>query len=198
MGCLAATASVVLEEASCRSAPPHGCSLFRRARTSVSRRGRRRRRSTARSSLRSGRSVRIASRARSRLGEEFGGGIRGALAQGNEEPPRNSFRPTRFEQRALIRCQLSARARCAAAGIHFFSCKSEFHAAAPPVLSPMERSLIRDPVTRPVEDWGSRSAIPLPSPRCDRFLHHGHVLECGPRSFRTPHQPSLPSQAATA
>jgi DNA replication protein DnaC len=28
---------------------------------------------------------------------------------------------------------------------------------------------------RPVEDWG----------KLDRLLHHGHVLKCGPRSWRT-------------
>jgi DNA replication protein DnaC len=39
---------------------------------------------------------------------------------------------------------------------------------------------------RPVEDWGkllgdlaAMGAMP------DRFLHHGHVLKCGPRSWRT-------------
>ena len=32
----------------------------------------------------------------------------------------------------------------------------------------------------------------------DRLLHHGHVLKCGPRSWRTQHHPSLPADAATA
>lgn len=44
------------------------------------------------------------------------------------------------------------------------------------------------PVTsnRPVEDWGKllgdAAAV---SPMLDRLLHHGHVLKCGPRSWRT-------------
>jgi hypothetical protein len=39
---------------------------------------------------------------------------------------------------------------------------------------------------RPVEDWGKllgdAAAI---SAMLDRLLHHGHVLKCGPRSWRT-------------
>jgi len=39
---------------------------------------------------------------------------------------------------------------------------------------------------RPVEDWGKllgdTAAV---SALLDRLLHHGHVLKCGPRSFRT-------------
>jgi DNA replication protein DnaC len=39
---------------------------------------------------------------------------------------------------------------------------------------------------RPVEDWGrllgDAAAI---SAMLDRLLHHGHVLKCGPRSWRT-------------
>jgi len=39
---------------------------------------------------------------------------------------------------------------------------------------------------RPVEDWGKllgdSAAV---SAMLDRLLHHGHVLECGPRSWRT-------------
>ena len=46
---------------------------------------------------------------------------------------------------------------------------------------------------RPVEDWGKllgdSAAV---SAMLDRLLHHGHVLKCGPRSWRTkldlPHQ----------
>jgi DNA replication protein DnaC len=39
---------------------------------------------------------------------------------------------------------------------------------------------------RPVEDWGKllgdTAAV---SSMLDRLLHHGHVLKCGPRSWRT-------------
>jgi hypothetical protein len=39
---------------------------------------------------------------------------------------------------------------------------------------------------RPVEDWGKllgdTAAV---SSMLDRILHHGHVLKCGPRSWRT-------------
>ena len=39
---------------------------------------------------------------------------------------------------------------------------------------------------RPVEDWGETAGRQR---RChamlDRLLHHGHVLKCGPRSWRT-------------
>ena len=39
---------------------------------------------------------------------------------------------------------------------------------------------------RPVEDWGKllgdTAAV---SSMLDRLLHHGHVLRCGPRSWRT-------------
>ena len=46
---------------------------------------------------------------------------------------------------------------------------------------------------RPVEDWGKllgdSAAV---TAMLDRLLHHGHVLKCGPRSWRTkmdlPHQ----------
>jgi len=52
---------------------------------------------------------------------------------------------------------------------------------------------------RPVEDWGKllgdAAAV---SAMLDRLLHHGHVLKCGPRSWRTkldaPEQ--LPSSSA--
>ena len=49
---------------------------------------------------------------------------------------------------------------------------------------------------RPVEDWGKllgdAAAV---SAMLDRLLHHGHVLKCGPRSWRT--RMDLPSQEAT-
>jgi len=49
---------------------------------------------------------------------------------------------------------------------------------------------------RPVEDWGKllgdAAAV---SAMLDRLLHHGHVLKCGPRSWRT--KSNLPQQEAT-
>jgi DNA replication protein DnaC len=48
---------------------------------------------------------------------------------------------------------------------------------------------------RPVEDWGKllgdSAAV---SAMLDRLLHHGHVLKCGPRSWRT--KTGLPNQEA--
>ena len=48
---------------------------------------------------------------------------------------------------------------------------------------------------RPVEDWGKllgdSAAV---TAMLDRLLHHGHVLKCGPRSWRT--KTDLPSQEA--
>ena len=48
---------------------------------------------------------------------------------------------------------------------------------------------------RPVEDWGKllgdSAAV---SAMLDRLLHHGHVLKCGPRSWRT--KTDLPDQEA--
>ncbi len=42
------------------------------------------------------------------------------------------------------------------------------------------------PSNRPVEDWGKllgdTAAV---GSMLDRLLHHGHVLKCGPRSWRT-------------
>jgi DNA replication protein DnaC len=39
---------------------------------------------------------------------------------------------------------------------------------------------------RPVEDWGKLlSDVAAVSAMLDRMLHHGHVLKCGPRSWRT-------------
>jgi len=50
---------------------------------------------------------------------------------------------------------------------------------------------------RPVEDWGKLLAdAAAVSAMLDRLLHHGHVLKCGPRSWRT--KMDLPSQEATA
>lgn len=48
---------------------------------------------------------------------------------------------------------------------------------------------------RPVEDWGKllgdTAAV---TAMLDRLLHHGHILKCGPRSWRTRTQPSDNSQ----
>ena len=39
---------------------------------------------------------------------------------------------------------------------------------------------------RPVEDWGKLLAdTAAVTAMLDRLLHHGHVLKCGPRSYRT-------------
>jgi DNA replication protein DnaC len=39
---------------------------------------------------------------------------------------------------------------------------------------------------RPVEDWGKLlGVVAAVSAMLDRLLHHGHVLKCGPRSWRT-------------
>jgi DNA replication protein DnaC len=39
---------------------------------------------------------------------------------------------------------------------------------------------------RPVEDWGKMLGdVAAVSAMLDRVLHHGHVLKCGPRSWRT-------------
>lgn len=39
---------------------------------------------------------------------------------------------------------------------------------------------------RPIEDWGKLlSDVAAVSAMLDRLLHHGHVLKCGPRSWRT-------------
>jgi DNA replication protein DnaC len=46
---------------------------------------------------------------------------------------------------------------------------------------------------RPVDDWGKllgdTAAV---TALLDRLLHHAHVLQCGPRSWRTTHAASLP------
>jgi DNA replication protein DnaC len=51
---------------------------------------------------------------------------------------------------------------------------------------------------RPVEDWGKllgdAAAV---AAMLDRLLHHGHVLKCGPRSWRTKIGESLPTEEST-
>jgi DNA replication protein DnaC len=52
---------------------------------------------------------------------------------------------------------------------------------------------------RPVEDWGKlfgdTAAV---AAILDRLLHHGHVLKCGPRSWRTRLHANLPAEQTTA
>ena len=46
---------------------------------------------------------------------------------------------------------------------------------------------------RPVEDWGKLlSDVAAVGSMLDRLLHHGHVLKCGPRSWRTKTAPTEP------
>ena len=49
---------------------------------------------------------------------------------------------------------------------------------------------------RPVDDWGKllgdTAAV---TALLDRLLHHAHVLQCGPRSWRTTHAASLPKES---
>ena len=46
---------------------------------------------------------------------------------------------------------------------------------------------------RPVEDWGKLLGdMAAVTAMLDRLLHHGHVLKCGPRSWRTNHAANLP------
>ena len=46
---------------------------------------------------------------------------------------------------------------------------------------------------RPVEDWGKMLGdVAAVSAMLDRLLHHGHVLKCGPRSWRTKLAPLAP------
>ena len=51
---------------------------------------------------------------------------------------------------------------------------------------------------RPVEDWGrllgDTAAV---TAMLDRLLHHGHVLKCGPKSWRARSQPNLHKEAPT-
>jgi len=54
------------------------------------------------------------------------------------------------------------------------------------------------PVNRPVDDWGKllgdTAAV---TALLDRLPHHGHVLKCGPRSWRTKGQADLRQEQAT-
>jgi DNA replication protein DnaC len=49
---------------------------------------------------------------------------------------------------------------------------------------------------RPVEDWGKMLGdVAAVSAMLDRLLHHGHVLKCGPRSWRTKLTPTSAGEA---
>jgi len=46
-------------------------------------------------------------------------------------------------------------------------------------------------LNRPVEDWGKLLGdVAAVSAMLDRLLHHGHVLKCGPRTWRTKTAPA--------
>ncbi len=48
---------------------------------------------------------------------------------------------------------------------------------------------------RPVEDWGKLLGdTPAVTAMLDRLLHHGHILKCGPRSWRMKDHPELNSE----
>lgn len=41
-------------------------------------------------------------------------------------------------------------------------------------------------LNRPVDDWGKLLGdVAAVTAMLDRLLHHGHVLKCGPKSWRT-------------
>ena len=41
-------------------------------------------------------------------------------------------------------------------------------------------------LNRPVDDWGKLLGdVAAVGSMLDRLLHHGHVLKCGPKSWRT-------------
>jgi DNA replication protein DnaC len=64
------------------------------------------------------------------------------------------------------------------------------------ILRRYERTSTLVTSNRPVEDWGKllgdAAAV---SAMLDRLLHHGHLLKCGPRSWRT--KINLPAKAQT-
>ena len=48
---------------------------------------------------------------------------------------------------------------------------------------------------RPVDDWGKLLGdTPAVTAMLDRLLHHGHVLKCGPRSWRIKDHPDLQNE----
>ena len=49
----------------------------------------------------------------------------------------------------------------------------------------MERASTLLTSNRPVDDWGKLLGdTPAVTAMLDRMLHHGHVLKCGPKSWR--------------
>ena len=54
------------------------------------------------------------------------------------------------------------------------------------VMRRYERASTLLTLNRPVEDWGKLLGdVAAVTAMLDRILHHGHVLKCGPRSWRT-------------
>jgi DNA replication protein DnaC len=64
------------------------------------------------------------------------------------------------------------------------------------VMRRYERTSTAVTSNRPVEDWGKMlgdsAAV---TAMLDRLLHHGHIVKCGPRSWRT--KSDLPDQEKT-
>ena len=47
------------------------------------------------------------------------------------------------------------------------------------------RIIVGSALNRPVDDWGKLLGdTPAVTAMLDRMLHHGHVLKCGPKSWR--------------
>jgi len=56
---------------------------------------------------------------------------------------------------------------------------------------PAVRIKLDSALNRPVDDWGKLLGdVAAVSAMLDRLLHHGHVLKCGPRSWRTKTAPA--------
>ena len=65
------------------------------------------------------------------------------------------------------------------------------------VMRRYERSSTVLTSNRPVEDWGKMLGdVAAVSAMLDRLLHHGHVLKCGPRSWRTKLAPAAATSVA--
>ena len=65
------------------------------------------------------------------------------------------------------------------------------------VMRRYERSSTVLTSNRPVEDWGMMLGdVAAVSAMLDRLLHHGHVLKCGPRSWRTKLAPAAATGVA--
>ena len=64
------------------------------------------------------------------------------------------------------------------------------------VMRPRERASILLTSNHPVENWGKLFGDSAAVTACfDRLRHHGHILKCGPRSWRT--KTDLPEQEKT-